>query len=482
MKKSITVILTLVMLLGITAIAPVTADAAMNSTQISLYKNKLRDVLKYPLSYVSLFNKNDIEKCSFTVLDVDDNGVDDLVIKLDSTYIAAQITYYYTVKNGSLVFMGTSGVLCDYYKGGYIKQRASHNQGPGNLVWPYGIAIYNDYSGNFEQIANVYDAEKDHPMANVGNGGYKAYLDYDDDGVIYYVDGEPYTKKEYDSFVNSYIPSKNKKSVSWQKINNTNINNLGKPTAVKLNRGTLSLGVGENYGLVKSFVPNFANQSVTWTSSNSSVATVDKNGKVVGKKSGTANVTVKSANGKTATCKVTVKPAPTSVKTNPTSLKLGAGEKYTISESTSSGSYANAANLRWTSSDTGVAAVAKTAGTNKAVITAKKAGTTNITIKTYNGKSYTCKLTVYPAPASVKLSASNITLSRGKSYTISETTNSGTYANAANLKWSSSNNTFTTVTKAGGNKATIKGINKGTAYIKITLFNGKTAQCKVTVK
>ena len=73
-------------------------------------------------------------------------------------------------------------------------------------------------------------------------------------------------------------------------------------------------------------------------------------------------------------------------------------------------------------------------------------------------------------------------LSRGKSYTISETTNSGTYANAANLKWSSSNNTFATVTKAGGNKATIKGINKGTAYIKITLFNGKTAQCKVTVK
>ena len=67
MKKSISVILTLVMLLGITAIAPVTADAAMNSTQISLYKNKLRDVLKYPLSYVSLFNKNDIEKCSFTV-------------------------------------------------------------------------------------------------------------------------------------------------------------------------------------------------------------------------------------------------------------------------------------------------------------------------------------------------------------------------------------------------------------------------------
>lgn len=257
---------------------------------------------------------------------------------------------------------------------------------------------------------------------------------------------------------------------------------LPAPTSIKLNRNTLGLGVGENYGLLKTVSPSDANQNVSWSSSNTNVAAADGNGKVVGKSVGRATVTAKTSNGKTALCTVTVKAAPTSVKTNPTSLKLGIGETYTISESTNSGSYANAANLRWTSSNTNIATIAKTAGTNKAMITAKKAGTTDITIKTYNGKSYTCKLTVYPAPSSVKLNVSSITLNKGKTYTISESSPSGSYANSANLKWTSSNTKVATVTKGGANKATVKAVNKGTAYIKITLYNGKTAQCKVTVK
>ena len=46
-------------------------------------------------------------------------------------------------------------------------------------------------------------------------------------------------------------------------------------------------------------------KKTTWTSSNTKVATV-KNGVVTGKKRGTVTITAK-ANGKTATCKVTVK-------------------------------------------------------------------------------------------------------------------------------------------------------------------------------
>ena len=121
--------------------------------------------------------------------------------------------------------------------------------------------------------------------------------------------------------------------------------------------------------------------------------------------------------------------------------------------------------------------MSKQNGTNKATLRATGTGTAYVTIKTY-----TCKLTVYAAPANVKLSATNVTLSKGKTYTISESSPSGTYANAANLKWTSSNTKVATVTKGNANKATIKAVAKGTAYIKITLYNGKTAQCKVTVK
>ena len=84
------------------------------------------------------------------------------------------------------------------------------------------------------------------------------------------------------------------------------------PTSVALNKTTLTLDTGKTSNLKATVYPsNAANKKCTWRSSNTSVATVDKNGKVTAKASGTATITVKTSNGKTANCKVTVNlPAP----------------------------------------------------------------------------------------------------------------------------------------------------------------------------
>ena len=79
------------------------------------------------------------------------------------------------------------------------------------------------------------------------------------------------------------------------------------PTSVALNKTTLTLDTGKTLNLKATVYPsNAANKKCTWRSSNTSVATVDSNGKVTAKASGTATITVKTSNGKTATCKVTV--------------------------------------------------------------------------------------------------------------------------------------------------------------------------------
>ena len=52
---------------------------------------------------------------------------------------------------------------------------------------------------------------------------------------------------------------------------------------------------------------NIKDATITWSSDKKSVATVDKNGLVTAKGSGTATITATSVNGKTATCTVTVK-------------------------------------------------------------------------------------------------------------------------------------------------------------------------------
>lgn len=78
-----------------------------------------------------------------------------------------------------------------------------------------------------------------------------------------------------------------------------------------LNKTTMKLNVGSSDKLSVTYSPSNTTDSktVTWKSSNTSVATV-KSGKVTAKKAGTATITAK-VGSKTASCKVTVKAAST---------------------------------------------------------------------------------------------------------------------------------------------------------------------------
>ena len=78
---------------------------------------------------------------------------------------------------------------------------------------------------------------------------------------------------------------------------------------VMLDKTSLELSEGEVAMLYATVLPsNATDKTVTWTSGNPSVATVDQNGKVTGKAEGTTTITAK-AGDKTATCSVTVKKA-----------------------------------------------------------------------------------------------------------------------------------------------------------------------------
>lgn len=162
--------------------------------------------------------------------------------------------------------------------------------------------------------------------------------------------------------------------------------------SITLNKTNLTLGVGEEFDL-NSYIPeNTFAYFRCYSSSNSDVASVAKSGGLVtAKKQGTATITCKMSNGVKATCTITVKAAPTSVSLNISSKTLKVGEDYIISESTNSGSYSY--NFTWSSSNTKVATVKKTSG-NKAQISPKMQGVTTITIKTYNGKTASCKITI----------------------------------------------------------------------------------------
>ena len=163
--------------------------------------------------------------------------------------------------------------------------------------------------------------------------------------------------------------------------------------SVSLDKTELSLEVGGEETLTATVAPtNATNKNVTWSSSNSAVATVDQNGNVEAVGAGTAIITVTTADGgKTATCAVTVTAATvpvTGVTLNKTSTSLYVGDTEALTATVQPGNATNK-NVTWSTSDANVATV------ENGVVTAVSAGTATITVTTEDGaKTATCTVTV----------------------------------------------------------------------------------------
>ena len=78
-------------------------------------------------------------------------------------------------------------------------------------------------------------------------------------------------------------------------------------TKVTLNKTKATIVKGKTLTLKATVTPASSKETLTWSSSNKKVATVDGKGKVKALKKGKAVITVKTSNGKKATCNITVK-------------------------------------------------------------------------------------------------------------------------------------------------------------------------------
>lgn len=82
-----------------------------------------------------------------------------------------------------------------------------------------------------------------------------------------------------------------------------------KPTKITI-PSTSSLTVGSSFYFVPTVTPANSTYTLTWQSSDNTIASVNQSGMLTGISVGSANITVTTDNGKTATCKVTVSGKP----------------------------------------------------------------------------------------------------------------------------------------------------------------------------
>lgn len=244
-------------------------------------------------------------------------------------------------------------------------------------------------------------------------------------------------------------------------------------TGVTLNKTSSYLNLNATMTLVPTISPaNASIKSVTWSSSNPSIATVSSSGVVTGLKKGTVTITCKTTNGaKVATCTVAVVKRVTGISLNKEEAILYFGRALSLS-STVYPIDASVQDVIYTSNDTNIATVSATG-----VVTPVNTGTTYIVATTKDGgyKAY-CRVSVGKAPESIKLGVYAATMLVGKSGTLKYAVYPTDARNRV-ATFVSSNPDVAKVSSTG----VVTAVSRGTADITVSTENGIKAVCKVTV-
>lgn len=240
-------------------------------------------------------------------------------------------------------------------------------------------------------------------------------------------------------------------------------------TSVELDQTSLKLKPEETASLVATVKPdNATDKTVTWTSSDTSIATVDGTGKVTAIKVGTATITAK-AGEKSAECKVTIYIPVSSIELNKTKMSLDIGESETL-VATVKPDDATDKTVTWTSSDETIA----TADASGKVV-AKKDGSTTITAQA-GSITASCEVEACIPVSSITLNETKLELMRMEARALNATIEPENASNK-DVVWSSSDSNIAQVRDDGYVYA------KGAGTAVITAKAGNVSvECSVKVE
>lgn len=243
-------------------------------------------------------------------------------------------------------------------------------------------------------------------------------------------------------------------------------------TGLSLIPNSRTLAPGATSQLSAAIVPsNASNKTLTWLSSNTSIATVNSSGLVTAVAVGTANISATSTDGsnRTGTCIITVAIAATSISLNRTTATMHPGDTLTLVATVLP---SNATNKTVTWSSNSPNATVNASGT----ITAISLGSPVITARC-GSLTAICVVSITIAVESVSVFPTSISIGTGTTRLIKATVLPSNAAAKA-VTWSSANPSIATVSNSG----LITGISSGSTIITVqTVDMARTATVAVSV-
>lgn len=235
--------------------------------------------------------------------------------------------------------------------------------------------------------------------------------------------------------------------------------------SITLNRNFAEINVSENVQLEATVLPETtSNKTVTWTSDNEAIATVDATGKVTGVGAGTTTITATTANGLTATCEIKVNQPVTGIEIDLGSLGISGNDLYLyVGDSREikvkfTPADASDKSLTFTSSNAAIAQIDA-----NGVLTATAVGEATVTITAVGGAEAELNVTVMDRPVStVAVSVSPLNIREGGKIVLSADEPTGGYANGWEWSWMTGNEAisndieaeYTATMAAGDQRAT----------------------------
>lgn len=237
------------------------------------------------------------------------------------------------------------------------------------------------------------------------------------------------------------------------------------PSKLTLSEKTLKLGAGQSIRL-SAALNNGAVGSISFSSGKPEIASVDASGLITAVSEGKTTITVRTYNGKKASCSISVLPAPTDLSLAESSASLPMGMTLALKPIVDEGAMAG---FSFSSSDEAVAVVDA-----EGVITAIAAGTAEIHVRTHNGLQATCAINVTPAPTKITLDTYALELGLMESRQLVAYVDQG---ENAGLRYASGNEKIASIDENG----LIHAKKTGETTVTVTSFNGISAVCTVRI-
>lgn len=242
---------------------------------------------------------------------------------------------------------------------------------------------------------------------------------------------------------------------------------------IELDKKDETIVKGNNLQLTATISPdNTTNKTITWTTTNDKIATVDENGKVSAIAPGKATITAATSNGKKATCAVTVIIPAENITLDKNYAPINKGETLTLTATTTPAESTD--KLTWASSDESVATV-----DNTGKITAKGAGTANITATADSGVFASCFVEVSVPVKALTLSSQSLDMIAGGNEVLTLTVDPSDTTDG--IEWSVSDDAVSLQVSDDKKTATVYANYAGSADITVVSDSGVETVCSVSI-